>query len=528
LKENDQMRIRWNLQEMRAKLLSMRPKKKYKKLVDFSIVFFVIFCLYFLTSSHRLTWTNFGNDGGDFWSAILTNGVPHPTGYPTYLLLGWLFQRFPFGDPYFKAVLLSYLPAAIAAGLLSAWVASQRNGHRISGVVTGLLWGMSPALWSQAIIIEVYALQSLFSVLALWWFTLLLRKTPLFPEWLLYVLAFGFGLGAGNHSTQALMLPACLACLFIYAKQTKKYRQVILQLIVGCLGGLVYLALPIRASHFPPINWGNPQTLSGFLWEVSGAPYRSLLGTISANTLVGRLFSSATILREQVGALGIVLGVFGGCDLFQKDRKAFWLSLWIFSIYLAFSIGYNTADSTGYLIPSWMIFCAWSGISLDAAQAIRWKKWRLSQVIFLVIAAWLAIRIPIIIKQIMPADRYLAADMVEKALAELPANAIVVTYSELDSFPLWAYHFGLGWRKDISIIVLPLTQFKWYQDTLVHTYSRLNFTEPSEKYTNSTLWGEQVGPLNPKYVICKSLVQTQGKLEITYTCTNGTKINAIP
>jgi hypothetical protein len=175
-----------------------------------------------------------------------------------------------------------------------------------------------------------------------------------------------------------------------------------------------------------------------------------------------------------------------------------------------------------------MIFCAWSGISLDAAQAIRWKKWRLSQVIFLVIAAWLAIRIPIIIKQIMPADRYLAADMVEKALAELPANAIVVTYSELDSFPLWAYHFGLGWRKDISIIVLPLTQFKWYQDTLVHTYSRLNFTEPSEKYTNSTLWGEQVGPLNPKYVICKSLVQTQGKLEITYTCTNGTKINAIP
>ena len=59
-------------------------------------------CLYLLSASTRLTWANYGNDGGDFLAAILTGGIPHPTGYPSYMLLGILFQQIPIGDPYFR------------------------------------------------------------------------------------------------------------------------------------------------------------------------------------------------------------------------------------------------------------------------------------------------------------------------------------------------------------------------------------------------------------------------------------------
>lgn len=524
------MLIRERISRLVAHLARMWKSVSHRtsySLVDFLIVFSVILILYLLTTSRRLTWSNFGNDGGDFWGAILTNGIPHPTGYPTYLFLGWLLQRTPFGDAYFKAVLLSCLPAALAAGLLCAWVEFRENSRRLSGLISGLLWGASPSLWSQATIIEVYALQAFFAVLALWWCTLLLRKNPRSPKWL-YLLAFGFGLGAGNHSTQALMLPACLVCLAIYAKRTGMNRQAVYQLLFGLLGGLIYLILPLRASFFPPINWGNPQTVSGFLWEVSGAPYRSLLGTIDAATFARRLLSTAALLREQVGVLGIILGVIGGYDLYQKHRRIYLLSAWIVCIYLAFSIAYNTADSTGYLLPTWMIFCGWAGISLDSAHPVQWKKWRLSQLVFLVMVAWLAVQIPQVVKQIAPANRYLAADIAEKTLRELPANAIVLTYSEIDSFPLWAYHFGLGWRKDLSIIVVPLTQFQWYQETLVHTYPRLHFLPPSGKYQNSAFWGEQVGPNNPDHNLCASSVQSSPVLKIVYTCTDGTIISPAP
>ena len=495
-------------------------KVKFPAWADSFLVFSVLAILYYLTASNRLTWANFGNDGGDFFAAILTNGIPHPTGYPTYLILGWLFQQLPVGDAYFRAVLLSLIPAAIASGLLCAWVNSLGSGYRLAGLVASLMWGLSPLFWSQAVIIEVYALQALFSVLTLWWVTLLLMNQPAKPG-LLFLLAFSFGLGTGNHITQVFFLPVGLVGLAHYVKTTGKYRQGALQLVLVFLGGLVYLVLPLRAAQYPPINWGNPQTLSGFLWEVTGQPYQSLLGSISATTLVERLFGSASILREQVGVVGIGLGVIGGYEIFQSNRKLGWVGLWIFFVFLAFAILYNTADSTAYLIPAWMIFTGWVGISLVTFDQIRWKQWRLSYLLFAGLILWLGFRIPTIITQVTSESGYRAADIAEQTLQKLPEDAIVLTSSDLDSFPLWAYHFGLGWRKDIAVVVLPLTQFRWYQETLIHTYPTLNFAAPTEPALDPGNWGEQMGPLNPGRVLCRSTIKQVDKIEIQYTCTNG-------
>ena len=135
---------------------------------------------YLFTVSQRLTWANFGNDGGDFLAAILTAGIPHPTGYPTFTVLGILLQKVPIGDPYFRVALLSWLPAAIGAGLFSLWVkdvlAKKPKAIAIpTALLTGLAWGLMPFLWSQAVIVEVHGLQSLFLVLVLWWFWILLK-----------------------------------------------------------------------------------------------------------------------------------------------------------------------------------------------------------------------------------------------------------------------------------------------------------------------------------------------------------------
>src|SRR4030066_553774 len=124
--------------------------------------------LYLSIGSTRLTNTNFGGDGGDFLAAILTRGIPHPTGYPTYILLGIIFQYIPISTPVFRGVLESLIPAALGAGLLTGWMGfvtgSKSAAHLSAAVVTVITWSVAPLLFSQAVIIEVHGLQSLIVV----------------------------------------------------------------------------------------------------------------------------------------------------------------------------------------------------------------------------------------------------------------------------------------------------------------------------------------------------------------------------
>src|SRR4030065_1394574 len=78
--------------------------------------------LYLSIAPTRLSNANFGSDGGDLLAAVLTQGIPHPSGYPTYTLLGQLFQYLPFSTAVFRGVLGSLTPAALGAGLVTGWM----------------------------------------------------------------------------------------------------------------------------------------------------------------------------------------------------------------------------------------------------------------------------------------------------------------------------------------------------------------------------------------------------------------------
>ncbi len=69
--------------------------------------FLLPFAVYLATLAPTLSWRNEGRDGGDLVSAICTLGIPHPPGYPTYVLLGRLFALLPIGDAAYRANLMS-------------------------------------------------------------------------------------------------------------------------------------------------------------------------------------------------------------------------------------------------------------------------------------------------------------------------------------------------------------------------------------------------------------------------------------
>ena len=169
-----------------------------KKYIPFVII---LFCgvLYALTMPSGITWAYDGADGGDFLAAIATRGVPHPSGYPTYLLFFQLFSKLPFGSLAFSANIFSLLCMLLTIFLIYKLVLDL-FGNIFSASVSSLLFASFPLVWSQAIVTEIYALQALLFVLALYFFFIQSHFSDLFG-------GLSLGLLLGNHITGIFIIP---------------------------------------------------------------------------------------------------------------------------------------------------------------------------------------------------------------------------------------------------------------------------------------------------------------------------------
>ncbi len=457
-------------------------------------------------------------------AAILTLGIPHPTGYPTYTLLGRLFQLVPLSTPVFRAALESLVPAGLAAGLLTGWMCfilgSQAPGHLGSALVAGTSFGFAPLIFSQAVNVDVHGLQALIIVLALWWITLSLSdERGKHARWL-FGLSIVLGLGFGNHVTLILLAPAVVMALAYQAYRSRNWKLVLTQVSLILAGSLVYLYLPIRAHAYPALNWGNPQTWPGFLWEVTGNPYRGLLFSTKGTELLDRIRSVANLLLHQFGALGLAAGAIGSIQYSFRIKWLRWVLVWTFFVYLAFAIGYHTEDSIGYLIATVMVFAVWIGLAVPSLLNIRWRQISvgLLLVVILMISIWISV--PGVRNRLDPRPLDQPARYAEQFLKDAPLDAIVYTTTDQDSFPLWYYHFGLHERPDLRIIVLPLTQFVWYQQTLVHTYPEMTYPAVYSSDQPNTDWGKEIARLNASHPVCNTSLSGESDTGVEYQCRN--------
>ncbi len=104
------------------------------------IVFVVALAVYLRTAPPGLTWAHDSADGGDLIAAALVRGVPHPSGYPTFILLARLFTRLPWHTPAWQVTLISMLSGAAAAALTAATVqrlTAQTDDTSVSELASG-------------------------------------------------------------------------------------------------------------------------------------------------------------------------------------------------------------------------------------------------------------------------------------------------------------------------------------------------------------------------------------------------------
>ena len=466
--------------------------------------------VYLISMAPGLTWANYGTDGGDLITAAVTGGVAHPTGYPVYLILARLFQLLPVGSLAFRTNLMSAVAAVLAAVLVYALVtraASPLNGHEnwLAGLASAYAFGLSPLIWSQAVITEVYALHALFvaSVLYLSTDDLSVRFAP---ERLDRFLGLIVGLATGNHLTSILLLPLLFFTKFFRNLGTPlglslrtswqlDIRGLLRRLAWLGIGLLVYLSLPLRSLANPPVNWGNPVTLDGFTWLVSGKLYQDDLFVLTLPSVLERCRVVAALLLGQFGIFGLAIG-FVGLILFFKPSRLYLNTLWIVAAFSFFSIIYATYDSFLYLVPVFLCFTIWIGMGLAGLMDAFNQRFRKSgSVLGLVFILYLFVLAGNNWNQVDASRDFRAEQFGGDVLNQAPAHAIVFAKGDRAVFTLWYFHFALQNRPDLAIVAMDLLHFDWYQQTLRSHYPDLNLPGPFP-------FAETVVAVNPGRPVC--------------------------
>jgi len=291
-------------------------------------------------------------DSGEFLVAAQHFGVPHPTGYPLWTLLSWIFQLLPLGNAAWEINLFSGVCAALAVGLCAAMLSNLQTwglGVTLTGrmrfipplvaLAFALMLAFSQSLWSQAVIAEVYALHALiiatFLIVSYAWvrnpandflmfgaffllalsfsnhqltlvfgplpyLLILLLRRRCFLDWmfaglltlLLVYLGFAIISRDPNVLKTALRFFYCVMLAFGVFVGMRRFRirwRIVAYLpIAVALGLLPYAYMPLASSTNPPMNWGYAREMDGFYFSFNRSQYPGSLSEMTVKSL-GRL-----------------------------------------------------------------------------------------------------------------------------------------------------------------------------------------------------------------------------------------------
>jgi len=228
-----------------------RPLFRRTDWLTFLITFAAVWIGYYLTLAPELTL----EDSGELATGSMYAGIPHPPGYPVWTIYTWLWTvLLPVKNIAWRVALGEATGGALAAGLLGLLVSRGSSllmegmedlkamaGRwesaicMVSGFVAGMLIGFNGFMWSQSVIVEVYA----FSVASLMAVMLCLLRWIYAPHQrrYLYYALFFHGVCFTNHQT--LIVAALGIEIAIAAADYKMGRNLWLGNSIIYLAGLI-------------------------------------------------------------------------------------------------------------------------------------------------------------------------------------------------------------------------------------------------------------------------------------------------
>jgi hypothetical protein len=434
-------------------------------------------------------------DAGELSTVVITLGIAHPTGYPLFTLVGWLFAHLPI--PLRSIEQMNLMAALFCSAALFVYfrlflfflgTLSVRNpiplsdpdGRVSSRALTRvfmpaaagtLLLGFSETYWSQALSIEVYSSHLFLVAVVLFLFTNAVsahlgrsdsRVTGRREAVYWHLFAFALGLSFTNHMTTILLAPGFLYLYFSACRFTPASRRRLISLVPAFLAGFsLYMYLPLRAAQQPIMNWGNPVDLERFLWHFTGKQYRVWIfsSTESAARQLKYFFDS---VLPEFAYFPIVLAVIGLWNLFAEKKQIAIFTVLLFLGCLLYSINYDIHDIDSYFLLAYITIAIWA--ALGAASVIgAVKNSKTAKRVAGVLLASCLIPIAVNYSKVDESRLTIVENYTKDMFKSLDPNAIVLTY-QWDYFVSAAYYFQIieGVRPDVVVVDKELLRRSWY------------------------------------------------------------------
>jgi hypothetical protein len=318
-------------------------------------------------------------DTGEFQTVLPLMGTAHPTGYPTYVLLGWLANILlsPIGDPAYRMNALTLIVVGVAAGTTVALV-RRLTGSTLIGVAAGVGLATTPLVWNLALRADPHPVHLAFVALLL--FALVRWEQGRRSEdhgtatrsdrWLLLA-AMLFGLAAGNHSLTLLFAPPiALYVLGVDPGIWRRWRFALacLAVAVGTLA-LVYLELPLRGGAVPaltaPLVYAKPATWDGFWYIALAEQFRGSLSSPFADLGIKAGKMIEMYASPALGPLLLAVPAAFLVTALRFPRYALLTGL-AAAITILFNMSYSNADIGRYYLGP--LLMAWTWLAILAAE----------------------------------------------------------------------------------------------------------------------------------------------------------------
>jgi transmembrane protein TMEM260 (protein O-mannosyltransferase) len=390
-------------------------------------------------------------------------GIEHPPGYPLFTLIGHSFSQLPFGSVAFRVHLASGLFGALTGA--AAWLCARALiPGRLPGYLVALGLGVSPVFWSQAIIAEVYTLNTFFFLVLVY---LGLQACPPAASGpggephrrILPWMALIFGLSLSNHYPLMLLVaPAFVVLLWPLRADLLRSMPLLLWLVM--LGLLPYAWMVYRSWKALPISFYGPlETLPEIWFFLSRAGYAEVDQSVTADWIDRIKFFEflASELFVQFAAVGTLLAVTGFVAQWRMlgRRVASFLTVAFLmpsaALLVLLNFDYDSLHKhifQVYPLPAYAVASLWMGLGFAwLLNRFALRAAHAAVLCFVLVAAIFGVGA----RENVFADEEWIARYAQTLLRILPKDAIVFGRGDPDLAPMAYFHMIESWRPDITL-----------------------------------------------------------------------------
>ncbi|HEY3676576.1 MAG TPA: DUF2723 domain-containing protein, partial [Candidatus Tumulicola sp.] len=242
-------------------------------------------------------------DVGEMQTVSYILGIAHTTGYPAFVLAGWVFSHlFAFGAVAWRINLLGALYFA-GAGCALCCIQMRLGVRAPIALLASLLFSTGTIVWNHAIRIDVLSMAAFLAALTL----LFLIRWSQGRDGRAFVVAGIFvGLSLGDHLVIVWTLPSVVVYVAMHRSALRRGDLLLGTLAATVVTLCLYAYIPIRSAFvaargydrtlglgFPPghpyWDYGHPAYLPNFVALITGAQVHassSFEGMLSFKTLI--------------------------------------------------------------------------------------------------------------------------------------------------------------------------------------------------------------------------------------------------